>query len=130
MTYQPKFIEAAGELYGRAILEWVGKTPDSPCPEYVKARILLRQSRKCALTGVVIRPGDKTHADHRKRLKDGGLNVESNIQIVRVAPHIEKTAQENSDGSKEDRVRRKHLGLWPKSKAKIKSRGFEKRGFQ
>lgn len=120
-------IPASGELHGRAISEWIGATPDTPCPLYVQARILLRQSRKCALTGVKIRPGDKTHADHKKRLKDGGLNVESNIQIVRVAPHIEKTAQENSDGSKEDRVRRKFLGLWPESKHKIRSRGFEKR---
>lgn len=120
-------IPASGELHGRAIPEWVGRNPDTPCPLYVQARILLRQSRKCALTGVKIRPGDKTHADHKKRLKDGGENRETNIQIVRVAPHIEKTAQENSDGSKEDRVRRKFLGLWPKSRQKIQSRGFEKR---
>ena len=91
-------IPASGELYGRAITEWEGKNPDTPCPLYVQARILLRQSRKCALTGVKIRPGDKTHADHKKRLKDGGLNVENNIQIVLVAPHIEKTAIENSEG--------------------------------
>jgi len=120
-------IPASGELYGRAIPEWEGKNPDTPCPLYVQARILLRQSRKCALTGIKIRPGDKTHADHKKRLKDGGLNVESNIQIVLVAPHIEKTAIENSEGSKEDRIRLKHLGMWPKSKRPIQSRGFEKR---
>lgn len=120
-------IAAAGELHGRSIEEWVGRNPDTPCPLYVQARILLRQSRKCALTGTKIRPGDKTNADHKKRLKDGGLNVESNIQIILERPHIEKTAQENSDGSKEDRVRRKHLGLWPKSRHKIQSRGFEKR---
>lgn len=120
-------LAAAGELHGRAIEEWIGKTPDTPCPEYVKMRILLRQDRLCAITKVKIRPGDATHADHKKRLKDGGENRESNIQIVRVAPHIEKTAQENSDGSKEDRVRRKHLNLWPKSRVKIQSRGFEKR---
>lgn len=120
-------IAAAGELHGRAIPEWVGATPDTPCPLYVQARILLRQSRKCALTGVKIRPGDKTHADHKIRLKDGGANSESNIQIVLIPPHKEKTAVENSEGSKEDRVRRKHLNLWPKPVRKIQSRGFEKR---
>ena len=104
-------IAAKGELYGRAVEEWIGATPDTPCPDYVVLRILLRQERKCAITGVRIRPGDKAHADHIKRLKDGGENRESNIQIVRERPHIEKTADENTEGARVASLQKKSLGI-------------------
>lgn len=104
-------IPASGELYGRAVDEWIGKTPETPCPDHVVLRILLRQKRKCAITGVRIRPGDKAHADHKKRLKDGGENRESNIQIVRVSPHQEKTAEENTAGARVASLQKKSLGI-------------------
>jgi 5-methylcytosine-specific restriction endonuclease McrA len=121
-------IPATGELYGRSIPEWRGKSPDSVPPMAVQLRVLKRQSSKCAITGREIRPGrDRMHCDHKKRLNDGGENRESNLQMVLEAPHIEKTAIENSDGKKADRIRLKNLGMWPKSKNPIRSRGFAKR---
>lgn len=122
------YIEAKGDLSGRAIPEWQGRSPDTPCPDHVQIRILLRQSRKCAITGRIIRPGDKTHADHIKPLKAGGLNHESNIQIILVDPHKEKTALEARENAKVERIQRKHYGLKPKSKAWGKQRGFRRVG--
>jgi 5-methylcytosine-specific restriction protein A len=122
----PVYIEAVGDLYGRAVKEWVGKTPDTPVPDHVKDRIFLRQDRKCALSGRAFMAGDGLIADHRVRLKDGGQNRESNIQIVLGKPHIEKTTEENSEGARIDRIRQKHYGM-RKPRQKIRSRGFEKR---
>lgn len=121
------YIEAKGDLHGRAIPEWLGPTPDTPCPEHVQLRILLRQSRRCAITGRPIRPGDKTHADHIISLKQGGENRESNIQIVLVEPHQEKTAKENTENAKVERLQLAHYGMKPKPRRKLQSRGFEKR---
>jgi len=45
---------------------------------------------------------------------------------VLAVPHREKTAAENTERAKERRIRLKHQGLWPKSKAALKSRGFAK----
>lgn len=71
-------------------------------------------------------PGNTTHVDHIKPLKDGGLNVESNLQIVLAEPHRKKTVAENKARAKERRIRLKHAGLWPKSSRPLKGRGFEK----
>ena len=120
-------IPASGLLQGRAVEEWVGATPNSKPPAAVWDRLFLRQNGRCALSGRKIRPGDKTALDHKKRLKDGGDNRESNLQLVLVGEHAVKTAAENRQGAKERRTRMKHLGTWPPSRHKIRSRGFPKR---
>lgn len=114
------------KLMGRSVPEWIGKTPNSQPPKSVKDRIFLRQNGRCALSGRKIRPGDETHLDHITPLKDGGKNVESNLQLVLATPHREKTAAENKSRAKERRLRLKHNGLWPKSKTPLKGRGFPK----
>lgn len=116
-------IPAAGELHGRAIAEWIGKTPNTVPPPAVQLRVLLRQSRKDAITGQVIRPGDKTQCDHIKPLKAGGENRESNLQILLDNSHKAKTAADRSDMAKVSRIQAKHLGF-RKSKAKWPSRPF------
>lgn len=115
------------ELTGRKVPEWMGKTPESKPPKAVIDRLFLMQGGRCAISGRKIRPGDETHADHIKALKDGGENREGNLQLVLAAPHREKTKVENSARAKEKRLRLKHLGMWPKSKTPLKSRGFPKR---
>jgi 5-methylcytosine-specific restriction enzyme A len=117
-------IPASGLLTGRAVPEWIGKTPDSKPPKAVVDRVFLRQMGRCALSDAKIMPGDKTHTDHKIPLKDGGENRESNLQIVLEVPHREKTKAENAARDKEERMRLKHHGLWPKSKAPLRSRGF------
>lgn len=120
-------IAASGALTGRAVEEWIGKTPDSKPPKYVVDRIFLRQNGRCAISGRKIMPGDKRQTDHRIRLKDGGENRESNMQIILTDKHREKTALENSLGAKVLRIRLKHNGHWPETKRPIRSRGFPKR---
>lgn len=124
-----EYIEASGELMGRSIKEWWGATPDTPCPDRVKDRIFLRQGRKCAKTGREFRAGDSLIGDHIKRLKDGGENREKNIQIIleRTA-HDEKTAEENSEGAKVDRIRQKHFGL-RKPRQRMQSRPFQRKAW-
>jgi 5-methylcytosine-specific restriction endonuclease McrA len=113
-------------LMGRAVTEWVGKTPDAKPPKAVIDRLFLRQGGRCGLTGKKIRPGEKTEADHIIPLKDGGRNAETNLQLVLAEAHREKTAGENSARAKERRIRLKHAGLWPKSARQLKGRGFPK----
>jgi len=111
-------------LTGRAVDEWIGKTPDTQPPKAVKDRLFLRQNGRCAITGTKIRPGDKTDVDHVTPLKDGGENRESNLQIVLVEAHREKTKRENKERAHYKRVRLKHHGQWPETKRKIPSRPF------
>lgn len=113
-------------LDGRTVPEWIGRDADARPPKSVIDRLFLRQNGRCAISGRKMLPGDEKHADHIVPLKDGGKNVESNLQLVLAAPHREKTAAENKSRAKERRLRLKHHGLWPKSKATIKSRGFPK----
>jgi 5-methylcytosine-specific restriction endonuclease McrA len=109
----------------RAVPEWVADHPDQDIPKRVKLRIFDRCGGKCGLTGKKLRPGEFDF-DHITRLRDGGEHRESNIHVVWRPKHREKTAQENIEQSHADRVRAKHLGIYPPSKRPLKSRGFEK----
>lgn len=110
-------IPAKGELHGRAIEEWVGKTPATPVPDHVVLRIMLRQERKCAISGARLGKRGTYHADHKIRLKDGGENRESNLQVILVEPHKIKSAHERRIGKKVTRLQKKDLGIWkPKSR--------------
>ncbi len=119
------------ELPFRKVPEWIGKTPDSIPPRSVRARVLLRYQNRCYLTGQIIRPCDEWDLEHVKPVRGANpgephRNRESNLAPALKAPHREKTAQENSDGSKADRIHAKHYGYWPETKAKIQSGGFQK----
>jgi 5-methylcytosine-specific restriction protein A len=109
---------------GRSTEEWIGKTADSVPPPRVQLRVLSRQEGKCALTGVEIRDGDPTDCDHIRRLADGGENRESNLQIVLRKPHQEKTAKENRDGARANRIKAKGRGMKPRASTPIQSVGF------
>lgn len=109
----------------RALPEWVGKSPDTPVPPRVRLRVFERYGGKCYLSGRKIMPGDRWEIEHVKALIMGGENRESNLAPALAAPHREKTNRDLADKSKADRVRKKHLGIWPKSKAKIRSAGFQ-----
>lgn len=116
-------------LTGRAVTEWIGKTPDSKPPKSVIDRLFLRQMGRCALSDRKIMAWESPHADHIVPLKDGGQNRETNLQLVTSEAHREKTSDENTARAKERRQRLKHAGLWPKSSRPLKSRGFSKLTF-
>lgn len=110
--------------------EWVGKTPDSVPPRTVRARVFRRYGGRCYLTGRCIGVRDEWDLEHIKPLWQAqpgeNLNRESNLAPALKEAHREKTASEATDRAKADRIHAKHFGYWPKSKTKIKSRGFQK----
>lgn len=111
-------------LGGRSLPEWIGKTPDSKVPDAIRDRVFVRAGGRCYLSGRKIMPGDKWELEHVKPLSMGGEHRERNLRPALAAAHREKTKAEATDRAKADRIRRKHLGTWPKSKAPLKSRGF------
>jgi 5-methylcytosine-specific restriction protein A len=112
---------------GRARPEWIGRDADSKPPVAVRLRVFERYGGKCYLSGRKITPGDEWHLDHIKPLHLGGANAESNLAPVLADKHREKSAAEVSAKAKADRVKAKHLRIWPKSRTPLRSRGFPKR---
>lgn len=108
----------------RSVPEWIGKTPDTPIPPRVRLRVFNIHNGICHISQRKIRPGDKWDCDHVIRLKDGGENREGNLAPALKIPHQEKTAQENKQQAKEDRLKKAHLGIKPK-KRKMSYRKFD-----
>ncbi len=113
-------------LGGRSTEEWIGSSPDAKVPDRIRDRIYLRANGRCGLSGRIIKVGDVWDLDHITPLSMGGEHREGNLQPVLQERHREKTAEEAGPRAKADRVRRKHLGTWPKSKSRIPSRPFRK----
>jgi 5-methylcytosine-specific restriction protein A len=109
----------------RELPEWIGKTPDTPAPPRVRQRVFDRHDGICYLSGRKIMPGDKWQLEHPQAIINGGENRESNLAPALVDPHKVKTAEDVKQKAKNDRVRKKHLGITA-PRAKIASRGFAK----
>ena len=107
----------------RTVTEWVGKTDDSAPSKSCKLRILARQDRRCALTGVEFKPGDHIQFDHKTPLWLGGENRERNLQAVLGEPHKGKTKAEAKVRAKVNGAAAKHMGITTR-KQKIPGRGF------
>lgn len=108
----------------RSVPEWRGKTHDTPIPPRVRLRVFERHGGICHLSGRKIRAGEEWDCDHIKALINGGEHRESNLAPAMRDKHREKTAEDVEEKSHVYRMRAKHLGIWPKSKQKIQSRGF------
>jgi len=88
----------------RKIPEWIGKTDNTSPTRVCLLRLFDRACGHCQQCGIKI--GLKQwEADHIIRLKDGGENRESNLQVLCVPCHREKTGQENALQAKANRVR-------------------------
>ena len=111
----------------RSVPEWIGKTPDTKVPPRVRLRVFDKHNGVCHISNRKIMPGDKWELEHIIRLKDGGENRESNLAPALVIPHQEKTAIENAEQAKTDRLRKKHLGIPTKPKYNWPSRPFSRR---
>ncbi|MFU0503600.1 HNH endonuclease [Pseudaminobacter sp. NGMCC 1.201702] len=110
---------------GRSIEEWVGSSPDAKVPDKVRDRVFFRAKGICHISGrKIVVPRDRWELEHVVPLSMGGEHRESNLRPALVEPHREKTNAEATGRAKADRIRRKHNGTWPKSKAPIRSRGF------
>lgn len=95
----------------RAVPEWIGKTPDTPAPPRVRLRVFERHNGICYLSGRKIGAGDKWQLEHPLAIINGGENRESNLAPALVEPHKFKTAEDVKQKAKNDRVRKKHLGI-------------------
>ncbi len=95
----------------RAVEEWIGKTPDTPAPPRVRLRVFERYNGVCYLSGRKIMPGDKWQIEHPQALINGGENRESNMAPALVEPHKVKTAADVKQRAKNDRVRKRHIGI-------------------
>ena len=100
----------------RAVEEWIGRTADTPAPPRVRLRVFERHHGICYLSGRKIMPGDKWQLEHPLALINGGENRESNLAPALVEPHKIKTAADVKLKAKNDRVRKKHLGIKKPSK--------------
>lgn len=109
----------------RSVELWVGKTDDAAIPPRVRLRVFEAHGGKCALSGRKIMPGDAWDLDHRVPLILGGRHAEDNLQPVLRDAHREKTKADVAMKAKADRMRAKHLGIYPKSKRPLQSRGFQ-----
>jgi 5-methylcytosine-specific restriction protein A len=109
----------------RSLEEWRGKTDDAKVPPRVRARIFLREEGKCWISGRKIGPSDVWELDHKVALINGGAHAEHNLFPALKDKHREKTSEDVKLKSKTYRMAAKHNGSWPKSRAKIKTRGFQ-----
>jgi len=108
----------------RELPEWIGKDDNAAVPPRVRLRVFEAYGGKCWLTGKKIMPGDAWDLDHKVALCNGGEHRETNLAPALRDKHREKTAEDVAEKSKTYRMRAKHLGIWPRSKNKIRSRGF------
>lgn len=95
----------------RAVDEWIGKNDDTPVPPRVKLRVFNAYGGVCYLSGRKIMPGERWEVEHKLALSLGGENRESNLAPALAAPHKVKTASDMKQKAKNDRVRKKHLGI-------------------
>lgn len=107
----------------RSVEEWIGKSDDAAIPPRVRARVFERHGGVCHISGRKILPADAWDCDHIIALINGGENRESNLAPALRDKHREKTADDVRLKSKVNRIRAKHLGIYPKGK-RIPSRPF------
>lgn len=110
----------------RQVEEWRGASDDAAIPQRVKLRIWEREGGRCYLSGKKIMPGDAFDYEHVIALCNGGEHRERNIKLALRDKHKAKTAADLAERSKTDRIRAKHLGIFPKSPHRIQSRGFSR----
>lgn len=95
----------------REVPEWRGKTDNDPIPPRVRLRVFHRHNGICHLSGRRIQAGDAWDIDHVVALANGGEHRESNLGPALRDKHREKTARDVAEKAKNDRVRKRHIGI-------------------
>jgi 5-methylcytosine-specific restriction enzyme A len=112
-------------MTARPVPEWIGRKPTSMPSKLVKLRIYAKQNGLCACgcTRVMNLERDKIDCDHIVPLIDGGLNAESNLQLMLAEHHGEKTKAENSQRAE---ARQHQAKAFTSGSSKLVGRGFPK----
>lgn len=95
----------------RSTAEWIGKTDDTKVPGYVRLRVFNRYDGICYLSKRKILASDTWELEHILALCNGGEHRENNFAPALIAPHKVKTKQDLATRAKNDRVRKRHLGI-------------------
>ena len=95
----------------RSTAEWIGKSDDQKVPDYVRLRVFAAHDGICWLSKRKIGAADKWEIEHKLALCNGGNHRESNMAPALVNPHKAKTALDLKQKAKNDRVRKRHLGI-------------------
>lgn len=95
----------------RSTDEWIGRNDDAAIPPRVRLRVFERMGGRCHLSGRKIMPGDAWDLDHIVALVNGGSHRESNLAPALRSEHRKKTASDVKQKAKNDRVRKRHLGI-------------------
>lgn len=92
-----------------------------------RGRLFNLHHGKCHLCNGKIQVGDDWDLEHIIPWELTRDDSDDNVKPAHKSCHKTKTADDVKAIRKADRKRAKHIGAWPDSKHKIKSRGFEKR---
>lgn len=92
-----------------------------------RVRLFDLHGGKCHLCDQKIKVGDAWDLEHIVPWEMTRDDSDDNVKPAHKSCHKIKTADDVAAIRKADRVKAKHMGAWPKSKAKIPSRGFPKR---
>lgn len=84
-----------------------------------------RADGHCQSCGMKMKAGEGEY-DHIIALAHGGETDVENGQLLCYPCHKPKTASDKGITEKIKRMRDKHLGIYPKSRARIQGRGFQK----
>lgn len=103
----------------RSVPEWIGATPDTKIPARVRLRVFEAHNGRCHISLRKIWPGEAWECDHIQPLCNGGENRETNLAPALKLHHKAKTKIDVATKAKDDRIRKKHLGIY---KAKPKPR--------
>jgi 5-methylcytosine-specific restriction protein A len=95
----------------REVEEWIAKHDDQAVPPRVRLRVFNRCNGVCWLSKRKIMPGEKWELEHKLALSLGGEHRESNLAPALVIPHRAKTKIDRRVKAKNDRVRKRHLGI-------------------
>lgn len=105
-------LNAAGNLSGRSVPEWIGKTASTPVPPRVRIRVFIRDDGRCQCGCTRrITVGEKWQTDHRIALTNDGENRERNLFTLLTEHHKTKTRADVAEKSKVARMRARHLGI-------------------
>lgn len=102
----------------RKLPEWIGATPDAKIPKRVQLRVFDAHKGKCHISGRKIGRSDTWELDHIRAICNGGENRESNLAPALTYHHKAKTKIDVATKAKDDRIRKKHLGIY-KPRARI-----------